>query len=356
MPKVVYDKLLDRELLHGHTPELDTRYINVTGDTMTGGLTIEPTADTLTAFVINDTDSNNVLTVDTVNNRVGIGTTGPGAKLDVRGSAVFNEDSADANFRIESNDDANMFNLDAGLNSIALRTTPGLTFSFGTRYPTLQIDTTSNVGYGMFLERKDGSAAGAAGMHFANQRSGGAALQTGDKIGEVFYSGWEGSEYTLSAAIQAYVEGTVAEDSVAAGIVFATRQNGNTSILPVERVRITNTGNVGIGVTDPDTRLEIFKAGNQLKLSFDATDNAIFAVDTNGDLTIIPSGSNFIIPDAKNIALNTTTGSKLGTATGQKLGFWGITPVVQQVLATGGGATVDNVISLLQTLGICKQA
>lgn len=65
---------------------LDSRYVNVTGDTMTGGLTIEPDTDTLTALVVNDTDSNNVLTVDTINNRVGIGTTAPNSKLHLSGS------------------------------------------------------------------------------------------------------------------------------------------------------------------------------------------------------------------------------------------------------------------------------
>lgn len=40
----------------------------------------------------------------------------------------------------------------------------------------------------------------------------------------------------------------------------------------------------------------------------------------------------------------------------QKLAFWGATPVVQQVLATGAEASVDDVISLLQTIGLCKQA
>jgi len=70
-------------------------------------------------------------------------------------------------------------------------------------------------------------------------------------------------------------------------------------------------------------------------------------LDTTGLLTFA---------DAVDMAFNTTTGTKIGTATGQKIGFWNATPVVQQVLATGGGATVDNVISLLQTLGLCKQS
>ena len=60
--------------------------------------------------------------------------------------------------------------------------------------------------------------------------------------------------------------------------------------------------------------------------------------------------------DAVNLVMDTTTGTKIGTATGQKIGFWNATPVVQQILATGAGATVDNVISLLQTLGLCKQS
>ena len=60
--------------------------------------------------------------------------------------------------------------------------------------------------------------------------------------------------------------------------------------------------------------------------------------------------------EAVNVIAGTTTGTMIGTATAQKLGFWGLAPVVQQVLATGAGATVDNVISMLQTLGLCKQA
>lgn len=61
-----------------------------------------------------------------------------------------------------------------------------------------------------------------------------------------------------------------------------------------------DTGNVGFGVTDPDIQVEILHAGDQLKLSFDGTDNAIFAVDTNGILTITPSGAAISLAD-KNI-------------------------------------------------------
>lgn len=81
----------------------------------------------------------------------------------------------------------------------------------------------------------------------------------------------------------------------------------------------------------------------------------VLKTDNTERLRISSTGA-FTIADAKDISVGTTTGTKIGTATGQKLGFWNATPVVQQVLATGAGATVDNVISLLQTLGLCKQS
>lgn len=60
--------------------------------------------------------------------------------------------------------------------------------------------------------------------------------------------------------------------------------------------------------------------------------------------------------NGRDMILDATTGTKIGTATTQKLGFWSATPVVQQVLATGASRTVDEVITMLQTLGLCKQA
>jgi hypothetical protein len=55
---------------------------------------------------------------DDFNNRLGIGTASPAAKLDVRGSAIFNEDSADVDFRIESNGLAYALYLDGGKNAL----------------------------------------------------------------------------------------------------------------------------------------------------------------------------------------------------------------------------------------------
>lgn len=46
MAKTIFDLLLNTELNHDHTPEYDPRYVNVTGDTMTGQLLIDLGSDT----------------------------------------------------------------------------------------------------------------------------------------------------------------------------------------------------------------------------------------------------------------------------------------------------------------------
>jgi xylulokinase len=56
---------------------------------------------------------------------VGIGTSAPGAKLDVRGSAVFNEDGGDYDFRVEGDTDQNLLLIDAGNNRIGMGTDMG---------------------------------------------------------------------------------------------------------------------------------------------------------------------------------------------------------------------------------------
>lgn len=44
------------------------------------------------------------------------------------------------------------------------------------------------------------------------------------------------------------------------------------------------------------------------------------------------------------------------TDSASKIGFFGKTPIAQPLLATGAGHTVDDVITVLQALGLCKQS
>ncbi len=60
---------------------------------------------------------------------------------------------------------------------------------------------------------------------------------------------------------------------------------------------------------------------------------------------------------ATGYAIYTDTGTvRLMGADSDKIGFHGVTPVARQLLATGAGATVDDVITALQTVGLLRQS
>jgi len=102
-------------------------------------------------------------------------------------------------------------------------------------------------------------------------------------------------------------------------------------------------------ITGPATGTMVIapSAGNNLNLYPTGGGN----VTASGQLAI---NAGAVIAEGQNVALGTTTGTKWGASTSQKQAWWNATPVVQQVLATG--STTDQVITLLQTLGLCRQS
>ncbi len=100
------------------------------------------------------------------------------------------------------------------------------------------------------------------------------------------------------------------------------------------------------------------------------SDSAKFLLGAGRDASIYYDNTNLIIdPDevGSGIVLIGETGDddmKLNTIEidgdlnhdGAGVGFYGTAPIAQAVLATGAGATVDNVITALQNLGLVKQA
>ena len=95
-------------------------------------------------FVVNSNDvsTSPILRADASTARVGIGTASPSVDLDVAGdvnfdgAAVFNESSADKDFRVESNHQTHMFYIDGGNNRIGL----------GTSGPQFTIDVQERTG------------------------------------------------------------------------------------------------------------------------------------------------------------------------------------------------------------------
>ena len=78
-----------------------------------------------------------------------------------------------------------------------------------------------------------------------------------------------------------------------------------------ETMTIDSSGNVGIGVTDPDAQLEVLSTSNQLKLSADSNSFATLAVASGGNsnLTVATAESGSITIDAAgDIELNADGG------------------------------------------------
>lgn len=83
-----------------------------------------------------------------------------------------------------------------------------------------------------------------------------------------------------------------------------------------------------------------------------------FRVPTTGQIFSMATGV-MTIANGVNLVAGTTTGTKIGVtggSSGEKWGFFGAAPIVQPLLATGASATVDNVITVLQNLGLCRQS
>lgn len=96
------------------------------------------------------------------------------------------------------------------------------------------------------------------------------------------------------------------------------------------------SGNVGIGVTDPDVSLEVFDTATQLKLSYDASNACTFATGSGGDLTIVPSGGDVAVTGT----LNVSAGIEVTSAE------------ADTVTATGGGAVTAGSVSQSARKGV----
>ncbi len=93
------------------------------------------------------------------------------------------------------------------------------------------------------------SADGNGGLLVFRKSRAGAAVQSGDSLGNFYAAAFDGTGWVNGPSrIRFYVDAPVTAGSVPTALQFLTGGNGTTSL---ERMRITSGGNVGIGTTDP---------------------------------------------------------------------------------------------------------
>ena len=177
--------------------------------------------------------------------------------LSAKGGAVFNEDSADVDFRVESNDEANMLVVDGGNNAVVIgQSAPDTTISGDT--PAFQV-----IGAGadskMALVRRVASAS-APSLELAKSRNTSVGshtiVQDDDTIGEINFFADDGTDLdSRVATIKAQVDGTPGANDTPGRLVFMTSADGSNS--PTERMRIDDSGRVSINLTSTTSVLQL---------------------------------------------------------------------------------------------------
>ena len=232
------------------------------------------------------------------------------------GGAVFNEDSADVDFRVESNGNANMFKIDAG-DDVAL-------IGSGTNLGGMPVGATQrlqviNSGSSGGIVCADYTANSSyASLNFVKSRNATPGSNTvvvdDDGIGGIFWIPDDGTDLaSYGAYLTAVVDGSPGANDTPTRMVFATCADGSNAAS--ERMRILADGNIVGGRTSNDltaagwsleaagTGAFVRSAGPCLILNRLSTDGEVIRI--NKDATTIGT----IAVDGSDVDYNTFLGS-----------------------------------------------
>lgn len=167
-------------------------------------------------------------------------------------------------------------------------------------------NTTATSGAGISLSRSKSATIGTQ-----------AIVSSGDSLGGIGFNGDDGTNFIAAASITAVVDGTPGTNDMPGRLVFSTTPDGSDT--PVERARITNAGNVGVGVTTPATKLDVL---GTIQAAAAATQDAVRIAGRAGGtgsfaVTLTPTtltdNRTLTLPDG-DVTLPTGTYAVLGTA------------------------------------------
>jgi len=133
---------------------------------------------------------------------------------------------------------------------------------------------------------------GTASINFVKSRNGtigsNTIVQDGDTLGSIVFAAADGSDFVSHAAkIDARVDGTPGADDTPGRLAFYTTTDGGDSA--AERMRITNSGDVGIGTSAPDTAFHVAKTNASASYSLASRYVAQFERNGACDVSILAS-------------------------------------------------------------------
>ena len=174
------------------------------------------------------------------------------------GAVVINESSADVDFRVESNGNANMLFVDGGNDRLQI----GSAATDDDQMFQL-ILAGGSAGFGIHSNR---AAAGGSALILSHNRNASVGsftiLQDDDSLGRITFQGCDGGDIkTEGAQISAEVDGTPGANDMPTRLVFSTTADGANSITEAmridasQRVLISTTTNQGAGFTFSSSQL-----------------------------------------------------------------------------------------------------
>ncbi|NNE16512.1 MAG: hypothetical protein HKN51_16135 [Saprospiraceae bacterium] len=128
------------------------------------------------------------------------------------------------------------------------------------------------------------------GFRSRGQFGGALDILPGDRITGLYGSQFIDNDYRVSAAVEMFAGSTINNSSYSSYIIFGTINENETTRL--ERMRIAENGNVGIGTDDPFSKLEI-KDGD---IYINDINNGVIMKSPNGNcwrMTVDDTG-NFV--------------------------------------------------------------
>jgi len=206
----------------------------------------------------------------------------------------------------------------------------------------VQVEGTDENTSSLSLTRNSNDSTAAA-INFGKSRGTSLGSNTlviaGDRLGTIRFRGADGSALLTGALIEAKVDVTPGANDLPTRLEFSTTADGASS--PTERMRITNTGLVGLGVTAPSARLTV--------LSPDTTGG----VGTGSTIAIPASnGAAPLVINYNSIATDSTQALRLGVGTTERvrIGTAGILSSFNdsgdshQIRSAAGAGTTDKFV------------
>ena len=128
------------------------------------------------------------------------------------------------------------------------------------------------------------------------------ALKYDDNIGDILFKGSKDTTHDItepsyfdSASISCEIDGAAGDSDMPGRLTFFTSADGSSTL--TERMRITNDGKLGIGVTNPNDTVHVYHATDNYVARFESGDagGGIVLKDPTHSTTLITNDGDFTI-------------------------------------------------------------